>query len=88
MENTSKDKKYPEISVFKSELPPCQGAKDNKSFGFALSVWYICCAFCNKLLVWYLSITECSRGGKWLLYTVAFDGLDLGVQQEGQLSYF
>ena len=41
MGNTSKGKKYPVISVFKSELPPCHGAKDNKGFGFALSAWFI-----------------------------------------------
>ena len=41
MGNTSKGNKYPEISVFKSKLPPYQGAKDNKGFCFALSVWFI-----------------------------------------------
>ena len=38
------------------------------------------CANCNKLLLWCVSNTACLSDEKWLLYTVAFDGLDLGVQ--------
>ena len=51
---------------------------NDKGFGFALSVWFIVVSVTGYVSGVSL-ILKCLSGGKWLLYTVAFGGLDIGV---------
>ena len=53
---------------------------NDKGFSFALTctVWFIV-ASATGLSLGVSLTTECLSGGKWLLYTVAFGGLDIGV---------
>ena len=53
---------------------------NDKGFGFALIAGFIVASVTSYVSGVSL-ILKCLSGGKWLLYTVAFGGLDIGVRQ-------